>query len=157
LETGDMGFHQPSETPEVVGTLGIALFTTRRLRRLIDGIFNPPSTISDMLWSIFGISKSLHLLQKALVSSQQLQQVELISLLHAPLDSCINTLQDVEQLIRPFIRPCERQSNESPSVERSGVWIDPAYRFDEYDILPLQMLLTANEESLDVATKMINL
>jgi hypothetical protein len=37
---------------EVVGTLGIALFTTRRLRRLIDGIFDPPSTNGDMLWSI---------------------------------------------------------------------------------------------------------
>lgn len=152
-----MSFQQSDETPGVVETLGIALFNTKRLRRLIDGIFDPPSAIDDILWTIFGVSKSLHLLQNALVSSQQLQQVEMVSLLQAPLDSCINTVEDVEQLIKPFIRPCERQSNESPSVERSAVWIDPAYKFDEYNVLSLRMLLTGSEESLDVATKIVNL
>lgn len=92
---------------EVVGTVAVAVHTTRKAQQFIDSIHGAPRAISALSADLAALGNVLDILNDMLKRGEAFSnriQNQMIALLEVPLRNCTETLNEVSNLLEPFAK-----------------------------------------------------
>lgn len=129
----------------ILATTALALHNARRVYELTSGIKRAPKTVAQVSHDAKCLANTLESLQTILqefAPSQNFAQDEMVSSVKKHLDTCLNTLSELEARINPYVRKSQ--------PDKITIFGRLAFFFREKDVERLQRDLLSQKVSLDV-------
>ena len=128
------------------------LATAQKTKDFVDSIQRAPRAVINLSGDLRALSSVLETLNSFLNNLDHLRnpvQAWLVPILHAPLNSCLKALQDIDSALKPFVR----QSGDA----RTSRWRGFLWNFREKEFTALQRNLASSQSVLDSAVGVVSL
>jgi hypothetical protein len=139
-------------TTGILSLVGAALQGAQTTKAFIDGIRGAPRAVNALSSDLASLTNVLETLKNYMNHIDQRKNPELATItavLQAPLDSCVEALNNVKREIEPFV---SRLSGSNSSKWKAFMWT-----FREKDIIVLQQALLNCQSSLNGAVAVVTL